>query len=342
MPSQITRKPANLLGAAAALLGTAVTAAPAAWILYSKLAIDHNVPLPEAVPATRQQFHSQTAGTVSYYVANAAAAERPLLLIHSVNAAASAYEMRPLFEHFRGSRPVYAIDLPGFGFSERKPARVAPQVFEDAIVDLVAREIGRPVDAVALSLGGEFLARAALANPRWFHSIAIISPTGFNAQGEGRPTQRANASNTSSLFYNLFSFPLWARPLFDLIASRRGLRFFLEKSFVGPVPQGLIDYDYATAHQPHAEYVPLHFISGLLFTRNVRHIVYENVHVPALAIYDEDFYSNFDTLPELAAAKANWHAVRLQPTRGLPQFEKLPELANILETFWQQTPDAGA
>ena len=39
---------------------------------------------------------------------------RPLLLLHSINASASAYEVKPLFEHYRQQRPVYAPDLPGF------------------------------------------------------------------------------------------------------------------------------------------------------------------------------------------------------------------------------------
>ena len=35
---------------------------------------------------------------------------RPLLFIHSVNAAPSAIELKPLFKHFQLSRPVFAPD----------------------------------------------------------------------------------------------------------------------------------------------------------------------------------------------------------------------------------------
>jgi pimeloyl-ACP methyl ester carboxylesterase len=42
-----------------------------------------------------------------------------MLLIHSVNAAGSVAEMRPVYAHYGASRTVYATDLPGFGFSDR-------------------------------------------------------------------------------------------------------------------------------------------------------------------------------------------------------------------------------
>lgn len=323
-------KSLSLLGG----LATAVALPAAAWIAYSKWFIDHDLPLPDAIRAEKKRFYSQTAGHVNYYY-DKSGSGRPLLLIHSVNAAASAYEMRPLFEHFRGTRPVYAIDLPGYGFSDRQARSYTPAIFDDAITDLVATQIGEPVDAIAISLGSEFLARAALAAPRWFRSITLISPSGFNQQGTGRATQRANVNQSSDSLHKLFSFPLWGRALFDLIATQRSIHFFLQKSFVGDIPAGFVEYDYLTAHQPGAENVPLHFVSGRLFTPNVRTIVYENVQVPALVIYDEDFYSNFDTLPDLIERKANWQAVRLTPTRGLPHWERLPETAEILHNFWQ-------
>ncbi len=326
----------SVLSVLAAVAGTAVAAPVAGWLLYSKLFIDHDLPLPDAIPAPRHRFYSQTAGHISYYADKNGKGERPLLLIHSVNATASAYEVRPIFQHYRSQRPVYAIDLPGFGFSERKDADYSPQLFEDAITDLVAHEIGEPVDAVAISLGGEFLARAAMANPSWFHAITLISPSGFNQPRSGRATQRATASGNSNGLHKLLSFPLWGQALFDLIATRRSIEFFLGKSFAGEITPGFVEYAYLSAHQPGAQHAPLHFVSGRLFTRNAQQIVYQNVTVPTLVIYDEDYFSRFDTLPELVEEKENWQAVRLMPSRGLPHFERMGETAVILDAFWQQ------
>ncbi len=332
-----SQSPNAVLSALGALVGTAVAAPSAGWILYSKFFIDHDLPLPDAIPAEKKRFFSQTAGFINYYVDTNGAGKRPLLLIHSVNAAASAYEVGPIFQHYRGERPVYAIDLPGYGFSDRNAGDYTPQIFEDAITDLVAYEIGEPVDAVAISLGSEFLARAAMTQPKWFNSITLISPSGFNQPKSGRATQRANASGSSNALYRTLSFPLWGRALFDLIATRRSIEYFLSKSFVGDITPGFIEYAYLTSHQPGAHHVPLHFVSGRLFTQNARQIVYENVTVPALVIYDEDFYSRFDTLPDLVEQQENWQAVRLTPSRGLPHFERMSETAEILDAFWQHT-----
>lgn len=125
----------KLLAILGGLAGTAVLLPPTAWITYSKLFIDHNLPLPDAIPATKARFNSEAAGSISYYH-DKSGSGRPLLLIHSVNAAASAYEMRPLFEHYRGARPVYALDLPGYGFSERSARNYTPLLFEQAIIEL--------------------------------------------------------------------------------------------------------------------------------------------------------------------------------------------------------------
>ena len=76
-------------------------------------------PLPPAVSGERFEFDSP-AGRLSAYVAGSGP---PLLLVHSVNAAASAAEVRPLHEHYNASRRVFALDLPGFGFSERGDRR---------------------------------------------------------------------------------------------------------------------------------------------------------------------------------------------------------------------------
>ena len=69
--------------------------------------------LPAALDAPCHQI-TLSAGEISYYVDEAQNDARPLVLLHSINAAPSAREMQPLFEHYRHKRTVYAPDLPGY------------------------------------------------------------------------------------------------------------------------------------------------------------------------------------------------------------------------------------
>ncbi len=303
------------------------------WIAYSTFVIDHHLPLLPAIEADQQTLTTDAAGTLNVY-ADRSGAGRPLLLIHSVNAAASAYEMRPIFDHYRGHRPVYALDLPGYGFSDRTDAAQTPEAFAGAIVDVIDQLIGEPADVIALSLGGEFAARAARIRPDLFHSLALISPTGFNASGTGRATQQAVEQDKTASAYRTLANPLWGQALFDLIATRRSIEFFLKQSFVGPVPPALIDYAYATAHQPGAKFTPLRFVSGQLFTREARSVLYEPLTMPVLVIHDRDAFSRFDALPEFIAAHDNWQSARLEPSLGLPHFEMMPRVAEALDGFW--------
>ncbi len=316
-----------------AVVGSIVAGAAGAWVWYSNFRIDHHVYLPDAIPAAREMMLSDIGGRVSYYV-DRSGTGRPLVLVHSVNAAASAYEMRPLFQQYRGQRPVFALDLPGYGFSERANRLYTPQIFAGTLRDLLTERVGAPADIVALSLGSEFAARVAFDAPELVHSLALISPSGLNSvdEADSTPSREGSASDT---LHSLLSFPLWGRPLYDLIVTRGSIRYFLEKSFVGSVPPELIEYDYATSHQPGAEHVPLYFISGALFTKNIARGMYERLTVPTLVLYDRDAYTNFDVLPDVLRANSLWQARRIAPTRGLPHFEKLQETVNALDSFWR-------
>lgn len=326
------RRSSGLALAAKVAVGAPVVAA-VKWWLYSALMIDHHLELPPALAAEQLTLAGGPAGTLNVY-ADRSGAGRPLLLIHSVNAAASAYEMRPIFEYYRGRRPVYALDLPGYGFSDRTDAARTPEAFAAAITETLERAVNGPADVVALSLGAEFAARAALARPELVRTLALISPTGFNAPGMGRATQQAVAQGQTESAYRLLSNPLWAQALYDLIATRVSIRFFLKQSFVGSVPDDLIDYAYATSHQPGAKLTPLRFLGGLLFTREARRMLYAGLTQPVLVIYDRDAFSSFEALPEFATARSNWRLAKLEPSLGLPHWEMMPRVAEALETFW--------
>ncbi len=309
-------------------------AAIAGWIVYSAIGVDHHVPLPAAIDADQERFVGQNTRFLNLYL-DRSATGRPLVLIHSINAAGCSYEMRPLFQRYRGERPVYALDLPGFGASERADRVYTPDLYTQAIVDLLRIKVGEPADVVALSLSSEFATRAALQHPELFHSLTLISPSGFTARQDKRASQRANDGGSSDLIYRLLSFPLWGKAFYDLLATRPSIRYFLKMSFVGPVDPGLEAYGYATSHQPGARFAPLYFVSGALFTRDAAESLYDRLtDIPTLVLYDRDAFVRFDLLGEVVARHENWHSARIVPTLGLPQFEQLDATAQAIDGFW--------
>jgi pimeloyl-ACP methyl ester carboxylesterase len=247
----------------------------------------------------------------------------PVLLVHSVNAAASAHEMSPLFVHYRGERPTYAIDLPGYGHSARPQVEHTPESMAGAVA-CALDEIG-PAHVVALSLGSEFAARAAIEHPDRVLSLTMISPTGLSSRSSTAEAQWV---------VSFFSVPIVGRASFDLLATRTSIRWFLAKSFAGEPDERLVEYAYLTAHQPGAEYAPAAFLSGRLFTSDALDRLYAEVPCPMQVLYDTDPYTDFARLPELINHARNASAVRIERTRGLPHFERLDKVTAALDAFW--------
>jgi pimeloyl-ACP methyl ester carboxylesterase len=312
---------------------TAALATVAGWIVYSKKFINHQLGLGRSVEAERKNFQSKNAGRLSYYF-DGEGKGVPLVLLHSINAAASAYEMKPIFDRFSGERPVYALDLPGYGFSERSDRLYSPQLYQEAILEFLEDVVGEPADLVALSLSSEFAALTAVHHPEWIRSLALISPTGFKQPQTDKISKRAHQRGAQNTLYAGLAVPLWNRPLFDLITSRKSIQYFLNKSFEGLVPASFVDYAYQSAHQPGAQYAPTYFLSGKLFTPAIRTTVYKVVEQPVLVIFDRDPYTNFEMLPGFLQECDNWRSARVGPTKGLPHWEQPERTFETLEDFW--------
>ncbi|CRI67305.1 Alpha/beta hydrolase fold protein [Thiocapsa sp. KS1] len=290
------------------------------------------IPLGEAVDAPRSQFTSANGWRIAYY-ADTSVGGRPLVLVHSINAAPSSYEVKPLFEHYRSQRPVYSLDLPGFGHSERRPAGYTPELFADVLAQFLEQVVGQPADVVALSLSAEFAARAIGSKPGCVASLALIAPTGFSQRVPPGP-------GFGRIVHTILKTPGLSQALFDLVASKRSIRHYLGQSFVGEPTQEILDYAYATSHQPGARHAPLVFLSMQLFTPEAVDRLYAKLtDLPVLAIADRDPYIDFERLDDFVARHPNWSRQRLAPNMGLPQWERLPETVAALDAFWAKSAE---
>jgi pimeloyl-ACP methyl ester carboxylesterase len=275
-------------------------------------------PLPAALAGDRFEFES-AAGRLAAYVDGSGP---PLLLVHSVNAAASAAEVRPLFEHFRASRTVFALDLPGYGFSDRGDRDYTPRLMTDALHAVVKQVVLRagpaPIDALAVSLSSEFLARAAVETPERFRSLALVSPTGLR----GGQRLRAAPGKTRAMPWLLAALrgPGWGGALFRGLTRPGVIRYFLERTWGSKsIDEALCRYCVATARQPGAEHAPLHFLSGGLFSADI-HDVYERLALPVWMPHGvRGDFTDYRGKAFLEA-RPNWRFT-VFPTGAMPYFE---------------------
>ena len=209
----------------------------------------------------------------------------PLLLVHSINATASAAEVRPLVEHFRATHTVFALDLPGFGASDRSARAYTPRLMTDAL-HATAREIQArcgpaPFAALAVSLSCEFLARAASEQPAQYSRLALVSPTGLT----GNKARRGQPGSTRAVpgLYAALSQPLWAEALFRGLTRPGVVRYFLERTWGSKAIDETMWADAVqAARAPGAHHAPLYFLGAVLFSADVLS-VYESLSQPVWA-----------------------------------------------------------
>lgn len=267
----------------------------------------------------------------------------PMLLIHSINAAPSTAEVATIHRHYERSRCVFSLDLPGFGASERSDRAYTPRLMTDAI-HLATEEIrrrcgGAPVDALAVSLSCEFLARAATERAEHYRSVALVSPTGFNGSGARRSPEGSTMA-IPWLLRLLRGTALWSG-LFRALTRPGVIRFFLRKTFGSrQIDDWLHDQAVQTARVAGAAYAPSYFLTGFLFSRDI-HTVYDRLRCPVWMCHGvRGDFTDYRQKSRMQSA-SNWR-ISVMQTGALPHFETPELFVAEYESFLTGLSQAGA
>lgn len=293
--------------------------------------------LPLALPAERSDLPSPI-GRLSLYHApptRGAGLQPPLLLVHSVNAAASAAEVAPLFAHYRQTRAVYALELPGFGFSDRSDRAYTPRLMTDALhaalAHIRAAHGGVAVDVLAVSLAAEFAARAAVEAPQCIRRLALVSPTGFR----GSRLRHGPPGSTlgQGWLYRFFTWKPWRESIFRTLTRPGVVRYFLQRTWGAKlIDEDLWRYCVLTARQPGASNAPFYFVSAFLFSADVN-TLYESLECPVwVSMATRGDFTDY-RLSHTVQGRANWQLQRVEGG-ALPYFEDLGAFTRMLDPFW--------
>ncbi len=291
-------------------------------------------PLPETLPPCLEatvRAQELMEGSARFYERPGVGV--PLVLLHSFNAAASSFEMQPIFEHYARTtaRPLYALEWFGFGLSDRPPVHYRPELYQRQLRRFLSEYLHEPAEVVALSLGGEYAAVVACEATFLIRKLVLLSPTGLAPGAGSSLVQRALVG----LVYGAGAFEL----LFYRLARRETLRRFYARQVFGQdaqVPEALVDYAYRTAHVLGAHYAPRRFIDGSLFLGEQARRAYARLPIPTLMTAPEDagaLVQDFDGLADVQARNAPRVQVHRLPTGLMPQWEDPDALFAVLDDF---------
>src|SRR5579859_6356131 len=181
----------------------------------------------------------------------------PIVLLHGPGIGASSYEMRGIMGELAQHHQVYALDLPGFGLSDRPAldytADTYLQLYQDFLVTIVAR----PAILLASGLSCNYCVALADKIPDLCERLILLSPTDLLVNKRQQPEWLALIGG----------LPLVDLVLYALLTTRVALRAIIAQQYglsYTQVSARDLDYISATAHQFGAQRAALAYLSGRL------------------------------------------------------------------------------
>ncbi|MCB0221255.1 MAG: alpha/beta hydrolase [Chrysiogenetes bacterium] len=171
----------------------------------------------------------------------AGSGERNVVLVHGFGSGSFTWE--GIQERVPEGYTAWALDLPGFGFSE-KPENLdygLPR-FAETVTSFIRQEIGRPVVLAGNSMGGATTIWAAANYPEWIAGAVPIDAAGAKLPDEGMPP-----------VFHILRVPVLGPALFN-VPQRFATAMTIRQIYghKDRVSEELIDYYYGLSRLPGA------------------------------------------------------------------------------------------
>ena len=235
--------------------GLAVGGVIGGLTLFNKLTVSQAGELNTVLTGEERRYPWKY-GDVFYQVKGPREA-KPLVLIHSFAPGASSFEWRKnvdaLAEQFR----VYAIDLLGFGLSDRPAVDYTTETFIDLIGDFLKEVIGKPTTVVTHGLSSAYAVMCAYRRPQLFERLILIAPPTSLLE-----ENRSEARNAA--LRNVLKLPILGEFVYNVLTTRRALQGYYDRQGYhnpGLITDQLVEYVFSSAHQENSHYLAIALLS---------------------------------------------------------------------------------
>ena len=206
----------------------------------------------------------------------------PLLLVHNPNAGGSSWEWRKVYLELANHFNVYALDLLGFGLSEKPNVPYSGRMFADLVHDFIGDVIGGTAHGIGSGLGASYLVNVAVRRPNRLHKLVLVNPTGTTEMASP-PVETAT--------WRALHMPVLGTSIYNAMTSLKAIETELrEHVYYDPleVTPAIVRDIYTYAHQPGSQYAAAAFMSGRLSLP--MRLAFSSLTQPLLIIWGRDAY----------------------------------------------------
>jgi len=256
---------------------------------------------------------------------------RPLLLIHGFGPGASSFEWRKNFDTLAEQFHVYAIDLLGYGISDRPRINYTAETFVDLIGDFVREAIGRQTIVVAHGLPGAYVIANAYRRPQLFERLMLVTPS-------MTMLQEVVPGSTHAALKFILRAPIAGPFIYNMLTRRSAIRsLYGKQGYYNPelITDQLVNHTYSSAHQANS-----HLPMASLLSNHLNMDVYESLarlQQPIVAVWGrEGVLTPIEAADTFKRVNPKIEVRMLDRASQQPQDEQAGQFNNLVREFAAQ------
>jgi pimeloyl-ACP methyl ester carboxylesterase len=228
---------------------------------------------------------------------------------------------------------VYALDLLGFGLSDKPDIPYTGGMYADLIHDFLQDVVAHKALGIGSALGASYLVNAAVREPNMLDRLVLVNPTG---------TTNQYSDLRQRVMQGVLDSPVLGTSIYNTITSIRGIEQELKThDYFDPrmVTPEMVEFLHTTAHQPGSQHAVAAFVAGKLDLP--MRMAFTDVSQPVLLIWGKDAY--YTPVGEAADLLYRHPQARLEifdDCGMLPHDEKAGDFIRAVRSFLAE-PNAG-
>ena len=251
----------------------------------------------------------------------------PLLLLHDLTAGSSSYEFCKIIDELAEKHEVYAVDLLGYGLSDKPNITYTSYLYVQSIIDFIKNVIGKKTNILATGDSSSIAVMCAHNDGEVIDRIVLINPQSIN-QLNRIPSKR------TKLLKLLIDTPVLGTFVYNMVTTKEAFRkLFAEKYFYNPgmISEGILDAYREASHQPdcNAKYTFASYM-GRYMNTNIVHALKQIDH-SIYVIYGTEKIDNQTTIDTYLSYNQSIEAFPISYTRQYPHLERSKAVLDQLE-----------